>query len=205
MDESVLSQIVWCFQPTPSTVELLSAPDRRLPPCCSTAAPGTSSSSWRSRGTSVASRTATGTRESPVPVPPAHNTDMFHLTAAAFVSHSPLHLAIIHQQTGVIQQLIHTLLSSQQQKIFNTANHLQQVRDWTLAPASHASIVVHCCQQRRCSRVSVTTPQRQRHRPQMKEDVLWARVIETDSNKNSKHQLMLSNTACYWLLLWLRL
>lgn len=39
---------------------------------------------------------------------------------------TPLHLAIIHQQTGVIQQLIHTLLSSQQQDILNTANHLQQ-------------------------------------------------------------------------------
>lgn len=39
---------------------------------------------------------------------------------------TPLHLAIIHQQTGVIQQLIHTLLSSQQQRIVNTANHLQQ-------------------------------------------------------------------------------
>ncbi|KAF3707928.1 Nuclear factor NF-kappa-B p100 subunit DNA-binding factor KBF2 [Channa argus] len=39
---------------------------------------------------------------------------------------TPLHLAIIHQQTGVIQQLIHTLLSSQQQNILNTVNHLQQ-------------------------------------------------------------------------------
>lgn len=42
-------------------------------------------------------------------------------------SHSPLHLAIIHQQTGVIQQLIHTLLSSHQQNTLNAANHLQQV------------------------------------------------------------------------------
>uniref|UniRef100_A0A8C4EAE6 Nuclear factor of kappa light polypeptide gene enhancer in B-cells 2 (p49/p100) n=1 Tax=Dicentrarchus labrax TaxID=13489 RepID=A0A8C4EAE6_DICLA len=41
-------------------------------------------------------------------------------------SHSPLHLAIIHQQTGVIQQLIQTLLSSQQPNIVNTANHLRQ-------------------------------------------------------------------------------
>ncbi|XP_028983201.2 LOW QUALITY PROTEIN: nuclear factor NF-kappa-B p100 subunit [Betta splendens] len=39
---------------------------------------------------------------------------------------TPLHLAIIHQQTGVIQQLIHTLLSSQQQDILSTANHLRQ-------------------------------------------------------------------------------
>lgn len=39
---------------------------------------------------------------------------------------TPLHLAIIHQQTGVIQQLIHTLLSSQQQNLLNTANHLRQ-------------------------------------------------------------------------------
>uniref|UniRef100_A0A3Q3WME9 RHD domain-containing protein n=1 Tax=Mola mola TaxID=94237 RepID=A0A3Q3WME9_MOLML len=39
---------------------------------------------------------------------------------------TPLHLALIHQQTGVIQQLIHTLLSSQQQHILNMPNHLQQ-------------------------------------------------------------------------------
>nr|UYI29295.1 glutamate dehydrogenase 1 [Trachinotus ovatus] len=39
---------------------------------------------------------------------------------------TPLHLAIIHQQTSVIQQLIHTLLSSQQQNMLNTANHLLQ-------------------------------------------------------------------------------
>uniref|UniRef100_A0A7N6BFP3 RHD domain-containing protein n=1 Tax=Anabas testudineus TaxID=64144 RepID=A0A7N6BFP3_ANATE len=39
---------------------------------------------------------------------------------------TPLHLAIIHQQTDVMQQLIHTLLSSQQQNILNTANHLRQ-------------------------------------------------------------------------------
>ncbi|XP_041645542.1 nuclear factor NF-kappa-B p100 subunit isoform X2 [Cheilinus undulatus] len=39
---------------------------------------------------------------------------------------TPLHLAIIHQQTSVIQQLIHTLLSSQQQNAINIANHLQQ-------------------------------------------------------------------------------
>lgn len=44
-----------------------------------------------------------------------------------FLPHSPLHLAIIHQQTGVIQQLVHTLLSNQQQNVLNTANHLQQV------------------------------------------------------------------------------
>ncbi|KAM9848034.1 nuclear factor NF-kappa-B p100 subunit isoform 2-T2 [Aulostomus maculatus] len=39
---------------------------------------------------------------------------------------TPLHLAVIHQQMGVIQQLIHTLLNSQQHNILNTANHLQQ-------------------------------------------------------------------------------
>lgn len=39
----------------------------------------------------------------------------------------PLHLAIIHQQTAVIQQLIQTLLSSQQHAVLNTCNHLQQV------------------------------------------------------------------------------
>ncbi|XP_017289142.1 nuclear factor NF-kappa-B p100 subunit isoform X2 [Kryptolebias marmoratus] len=39
---------------------------------------------------------------------------------------TPLHLAIIHLQTTVIQQLIQTLLSSQQHRVLNTANHLQQ-------------------------------------------------------------------------------
>uniref|UniRef100_A0A672GCD4 RHD domain-containing protein n=1 Tax=Salarias fasciatus TaxID=181472 RepID=A0A672GCD4_SALFA len=39
---------------------------------------------------------------------------------------TPLHLAIIHQQTAVIQQLIHTLLSSRQHGVLNTRNQLQQ-------------------------------------------------------------------------------
>ncbi|KAF6731995.1 Nuclear factor NF-kappa-B p100 subunit [Oryzias melastigma] len=39
---------------------------------------------------------------------------------------TPLHLSIIHLQNGVTQQLIHTLLSSRQQRILNTTNHLQQ-------------------------------------------------------------------------------
>lgn len=39
---------------------------------------------------------------------------------------TPLHLAVIHQQTGVIQQLLHTLLSTQQHDIINTPNHLRQ-------------------------------------------------------------------------------
>uniref|UniRef100_A0A667Z1I2 Nuclear factor of kappa light polypeptide gene enhancer in B-cells 2 (p49/p100) n=1 Tax=Myripristis murdjan TaxID=586833 RepID=A0A667Z1I2_9TELE len=42
------------------------------------------------------------------------------------LSHSPLHLAIIHQQAGVIQQLVYTLLSSQQRRVLNATNHLQQ-------------------------------------------------------------------------------
>ncbi|KAG7460401.1 nuclear factor NF-kappa-B p100 subunit isoform X2 [Solea senegalensis] len=39
---------------------------------------------------------------------------------------TPLHLAVIHQQTSVVQQLIHTLLSSEQRRILNTANNLRQ-------------------------------------------------------------------------------
>ncbi|XP_037554092.1 nuclear factor NF-kappa-B p100 subunit [Nematolebias whitei] len=39
---------------------------------------------------------------------------------------TPLHLAIIHLQSTVIQQLVQTLLSSQQHRVLNTANHLQQ-------------------------------------------------------------------------------
>ncbi|XP_062319587.1 nuclear factor NF-kappa-B p100 subunit isoform X2 [Osmerus eperlanus] len=39
---------------------------------------------------------------------------------------TPLHLAIIHQQTAVIQQLIHTILRTQQHKIINRPNHLNQ-------------------------------------------------------------------------------
>ncbi|XP_038164278.1 nuclear factor NF-kappa-B p100 subunit [Cyprinodon tularosa] len=39
---------------------------------------------------------------------------------------TPLHLAIIHQQSSVTQQLIQTLLSSQQNAVLNTCNHLQQ-------------------------------------------------------------------------------
>ncbi|XP_061767430.1 nuclear factor NF-kappa-B p100 subunit isoform X3 [Nerophis ophidion] len=39
---------------------------------------------------------------------------------------TPLHLAVIHQQTGVVQQLTDTLLSNQQAHVLNAANHLQQ-------------------------------------------------------------------------------
>uniref|UniRef100_A0A8C4Z0F1 RHD domain-containing protein n=1 Tax=Gadus morhua TaxID=8049 RepID=A0A8C4Z0F1_GADMO len=39
---------------------------------------------------------------------------------------TPLHLAIIHQQSGVVHQLIHTLLSSHQNHVLNTPNQLRQ-------------------------------------------------------------------------------
>uniref|UniRef100_A0A8C7LZZ6 Nuclear factor of kappa light polypeptide gene enhancer in B-cells 2 (p49/p100) n=1 Tax=Oncorhynchus mykiss TaxID=8022 RepID=A0A8C7LZZ6_ONCMY len=40
--------------------------------------------------------------------------------------HRPLHLAIIHQQSAVIQQLVHTLLTIQQRKVLDKLNHLSQ-------------------------------------------------------------------------------
>uniref|UniRef100_A0A3P9H3G6 Nuclear factor of kappa light polypeptide gene enhancer in B-cells 2 (p49/p100) n=1 Tax=Oryzias latipes TaxID=8090 RepID=A0A3P9H3G6_ORYLA len=49
-----------------------------------------------------------------------------HLCSVQDTNGDPLHLSIIHLQTGVTQQLIHTLLSSRQQRILNTTNHLQQ-------------------------------------------------------------------------------
>uniref|UniRef100_M3ZDB6 Nuclear factor of kappa light polypeptide gene enhancer in B-cells 2 (p49/p100) n=1 Tax=Xiphophorus maculatus TaxID=8083 RepID=M3ZDB6_XIPMA len=49
-----------------------------------------------------------------------------HLCGIQDANGDPLHLAIIHQQTAVIQQLIQTLLSSQQHAVLNTCNHLQQ-------------------------------------------------------------------------------
>uniref|UniRef100_A0A673X5D4 Nuclear factor of kappa light polypeptide gene enhancer in B-cells 2 (p49/p100) n=1 Tax=Salmo trutta TaxID=8032 RepID=A0A673X5D4_SALTR len=39
---------------------------------------------------------------------------------------TPLHLAIIHQQSAVIQQLVHTVLTIQQHKILDKLNHLSQ-------------------------------------------------------------------------------
>ncbi|CAL8258950.1 unnamed protein product [Lota lota] len=39
---------------------------------------------------------------------------------------TPLHLAIIHQQSGVVHQLIHTLLSSHQNNVLNMPNQLRQ-------------------------------------------------------------------------------
>lgn len=63
-----------------------------------------------------------------------------------FSSCRPLHLAIIHQQAGVIQQLIQTLLSSQQQSILNTANHLLQVGPASSALTSLASCLPVCFQ-----------------------------------------------------------
>uniref|UniRef100_A0A674BE24 Nuclear factor of kappa light polypeptide gene enhancer in B-cells 2 (p49/p100) n=1 Tax=Salmo trutta TaxID=8032 RepID=A0A674BE24_SALTR len=40
--------------------------------------------------------------------------------------HRPLHLAIIHLQSAVSQQLVHTLLTIQQHKVLNKLNHLGQ-------------------------------------------------------------------------------
>lgn len=39
---------------------------------------------------------------------------------------TPLHLAVIHQQCGVVQQLVHTLITGQQQHLLSAANHLRQ-------------------------------------------------------------------------------
>ncbi|XP_061601464.1 nuclear factor NF-kappa-B p100 subunit [Cololabis saira] len=39
---------------------------------------------------------------------------------------TPLHLSVIHQQANVTQQLVQTLLSSRQQNVLNTPNHLAQ-------------------------------------------------------------------------------
>ncbi|XP_072559976.1 nuclear factor NF-kappa-B p100 subunit-like [Paramormyrops kingsleyae] len=39
---------------------------------------------------------------------------------------TPLHLAIINQQTSVVEQLVRTIVSMKQQKILDTRNHLQQ-------------------------------------------------------------------------------
>lgn len=40
----------------------------------------------------------------------------------------PLHLAIIHEQTAVIKQLIEVIVSIPSQQIINISNNLQQVR-----------------------------------------------------------------------------
>uniref|UniRef100_A0A6Q2XN52 RHD domain-containing protein n=1 Tax=Esox lucius TaxID=8010 RepID=A0A6Q2XN52_ESOLU len=39
---------------------------------------------------------------------------------------TPLHLAIIHQQSAVIQQLVHTLQNMRQDRVLNQLNHLSQ-------------------------------------------------------------------------------
>ncbi|XP_054654585.1 nuclear factor NF-kappa-B p100 subunit isoform X2 [Dunckerocampus dactyliophorus] len=49
---------------------------------------------------------------------------------------TPLHLAVIHQQTGVVQQLTDTLLSNQQAHVLNATNHLQQT-------PLHLAVITH--------------------------------------------------------------
>lgn len=117
------------FQPAPSTTARPRVPGRPPPPCCSTAAPETRGSCWPSTDTCVGSRTPTETRQSQAMqcLWTAVRISEAEFVLGFFFSHSPLHLAIIHQQTAVVQQLIQTLLSSQQQGILNTANHLLQV------------------------------------------------------------------------------
>lgn len=41
----------------------------------------------------------------------------------------PLHLAIIHGQTSVIEQIAHVIYHAQHLGIVNLTNHLHQVRD----------------------------------------------------------------------------
>lgn len=126
------------FQPPASVTGSPRAPGRRPPPCCSTAAPGTPASCWPCRDTCAASRTTTETRESPPPARPAlvlQRVDWFNWS----VSIRPLHLAIIHQQSSVTQQLIQTLLSSQQNAVLNTCNHLQQVSSSRTLTSAHLS------------------------------------------------------------------
>uniref|UniRef100_A0A8C6TBP2 Nuclear factor of kappa light polypeptide gene enhancer in B-cells 2 (p49/p100) n=1 Tax=Neogobius melanostomus TaxID=47308 RepID=A0A8C6TBP2_9GOBI len=66
----------------------------------------------------------------------------------------PLHLAVIHQQNGVVQQLLHTLITGQQQHLINAANHLRQtplhlavslrqvkVIDWLLKAGADPSLL----------------------------------------------------------------
>lgn len=40
----------------------------------------------------------------------------------------PLHLAIIHGQTGVIEQIAHVIYHAQYLGVINLTNHLHQVR-----------------------------------------------------------------------------
>uniref|UniRef100_A0A673X5A5 Nuclear factor of kappa light polypeptide gene enhancer in B-cells 2 (p49/p100) n=1 Tax=Salmo trutta TaxID=8032 RepID=A0A673X5A5_SALTR len=47
-------------------------------------------------------------------------------SASTAHQYMPLHLAIIHQQSAVIQQLVHTVLTIQQHKILDKLNHLSQ-------------------------------------------------------------------------------
>lgn len=49
----------------------------------------------------------------------------------------PLHLAIIHEQTAVIKQLIEVVVSIPSQQIINITNNLQQV----CVPGQHCHIV----------------------------------------------------------------
>lgn len=132
MGWGALTEYRLCFQ-----LRLFRAePDTPWPRCCSTAAAGTHGSSWLSRDTCVASRTPTETRKMAAP----QRSVSTGPTLTFLSAYSPLHLAIIHQQTGVIQQLIHTLLSGRQQDVLNTANHLRQVDMW--APVAVTSVQV---------------------------------------------------------------
>lgn len=45
----------------------------------------------------------------------------------SYCLHRPLHLAIIHEQTAVIKQLIEVIASIPSQQIINISNNLQQV------------------------------------------------------------------------------
>uniref|UniRef100_A0A3P8YP94 RHD domain-containing protein n=1 Tax=Esox lucius TaxID=8010 RepID=A0A3P8YP94_ESOLU len=86
---------------------------------------------WRGAGpldTYAGSRMTTGTRELQLDcvVPLSKHGAQRSLCSHFRSPHRPLHLAIIHQQSAVIQQLVHTLQNMRQDRVLNQLNHLSQ-------------------------------------------------------------------------------
>lgn len=60
-------------------------------------------------------------------------------TKAVLSPRRPLHLAIIHEQTAVIKQLIDVIVSIPSPQIINITNNLQQVRGFSWRRAEGGS------------------------------------------------------------------
>lgn len=144
----LLLAVISCFvlQPSSASCGCWHWPAAMPMPCSTTQSPLTPACCWQSRGTWPRHRMRTETREYTRGLGRERGSTVGHQShfggcwgweaAGRSMELSqrpprslcrPLHLAIIHEQTAVIKQLIEVIVSIPSQQIINISNNLQQV------------------------------------------------------------------------------